>query len=334
MREQFLNEREFRGDGPAIIERCAEILEDYAQQGYTLTLRQIYYQLVSHDLFPDDRRWSQVPGTNRWVRDPNGTKNADPNYKWLGELVNKGRMLGILDWDLIEDRARETVTPTHWKHPSEIVKAAAEQFRIDKWEDQPVHVEVMAEKDAVSGILEPVCRSLDVSFTANRGYSSQSFMYRRGKYLQGKLLEGKKVLVVYLGDHDPSGLDMDRDIEERLRLFAGIDGEFADEGTQYAVEDGASFEILRIALTRKQIAHYAPPPNPAKLTDARAKSYVALHGDESWELDALEPKVLADLVKRAVRSVRDEGLWVLAVEREEQMKDKLKAVVNSLGKEQ
>jgi hypothetical protein len=224
MRERFAAPHSFRGDGLEIIERCADILEDYAQQGYTLTLRQIYYQLVSHDLFPDDRRWSQIPGTNRWVRDPNGTKNADPNYKWLGDLVNKGRLFGILDWDLIEDRARETVTPLHWGHPSEIVEAAAEQFRIDKWVDQPVHVEVMAEKDAVSGILEPVCRSLDVSFTANRGYSSQSFMYRRGKYLQGKLLEGKKVLVVYLGDHDPSGLDMDRDIEERLRLFAGLEG--------------------------------------------------------------------------------------------------------------
>lgn len=333
MRERFVNDRDFRGDGPEIIGRCAEILEDYAQQGYTLTLRQIYYQLVAHDWFPDDRRWTQIPGTNRWERDPNGTKNAEPNYKWLSELVSKGRMAGLLDWDLIEDRARETITPTHWRHPHEIVEAAATQFQIDKWEDQPFHVEVMAEKDAVSGILEPVCRNLDIPFTANRGYSSQSFMYRRGKIIRKKLLAGKSVVIVYLGDHDPSGLDMDRDILERLSLFAGISGACSDEAMGGPPLDPDALEVVRIALTRKQIDHYDPPPNPAKLTDARAKSYVALHGDESWELDALEPRVLADLVEVAVRAVRDDGLWQLALEREREMKDQLEAVVDGLTKE-
>jgi hypothetical protein len=219
------------------------------------------------------------------------------------------------------------VTPAHWEHPREIVEACARQFAIDKWEDQPAHVEVMAEKDAVSGIVEPVCRKLDVPFTANRGYSSMSFMYRRGKEIRRKLLAGKGVLVIYLGDHDPSGLDMDRDVLERLRLFTGIAGDCSDEACGDSPIEDYRLKLMRIALTRKQIDHYQPPPNPAKLTDSRATAYIRNHGDESWELDALEPRVLADLVSRAVKAVRDETLWKAAVAREKAMRETLVEVL-------
>lgn len=190
----------------------------------------------------------------------------------------------------------------------EILVAAANSFRLDKWAEQPVHVEVMCEKQALEGVLEPVCSELDVSFTSNKGYVSQSFMYRKGKELIGHEEGGKRIELIYLGDHDPSGLDMDRDIEERLHLFMGVH---------------AFFEVTRIALTRDQIETYDPPPNPAKVTDSRCGAYIEDHGDESWELDALEPSVLAGLVRDAVESVRDEELWQEACEREEEMRGDL-----------
>lgn len=316
MREAFINCKEFQGESLEVIERCVQILEKYAWQGYTLTLRQTYYQLVANDWFPDSRRWTQV--NKKWVRDPNGTKNAEPNYKWLGDLISKARLAGLIDWDYIEDRVRETVTPAHWESPAEIVRVAARQFAIDKWSNQPRRVEVMAEKDAVSGILEPVCKELDIPFTANRGYSSQSFMYRRGKAIKEMLQNGQDVHVLYFGDHDPSGLDMDRDVEARLRQFAGIS------------ESDGGLEVVRLALTWAQIEEHEPPPNPAKLSDSRAGLYIAQHGDESWELDALEPRLLASLVREHVERLRDDDLWEEAVAREDEMREQLDKAIEAM----
>ncbi len=295
MRECFVNKREIKGEVLDIVTLCNEILEEYTDLDIVLSLRGLYYQLVAR---------GHIPNTLR-------------SYKRVGTIVSDARLAGLIDWDHVVDRARETVEIPHWGHPSEIMRAAAEQFRIDKWDDQPVHVEVMAEKDAVSGTLEPICRTLDIPFTANRGYSSQSFMYRRGKILRDKLIAGKSVVVLYLGDHDPSGLDMDRDVYDRLSLFAGA--------------SSGALDVVRIALTREQIEHYNPPPNPAKLTDSRAASYVRVHGDESWELDALDPMVLTDLVDVAVRAVRDDDLWAAAVERENEMREQLATAVETLA---
>jgi len=311
MKEIFDDSKTFKGENADLVDVIDEILHDYARQGYDLSLRQAYYQLVARGLI----------------------ENTDRSYKRIGSLIADARLAGLIDWDHIVDRVRATVTPSHWTSPHEIVETAARQFAIDKWEDQPVHVEVMAEKDAVSGILEPVCKELDVPFTANRGYSSLSFMYRRGKKIREKLLDGKHILIVYLGDHDPSGLDMDRDILGRIGMFAGVGDaccETAYEGEEPIEID--RFELVRIALTMKQIDHYKPPPNPAKITDSRAAGYIRKHGDESWELDALEPRVLADLVRRSVKAVRDDTLWRSAVARELEMRESLEEVANDLKK--
>ncbi len=229
MREKF-KDRVFQGDSWDTLNHIVQILEEYAAQGYTLTLRQVYYQLVAHDLIPHERSWSMAGG--RWVHDAAGTTNAEPNYKWIGDIVSEGRLAGVIDWDRIEDRARETVTPTHWASAAEIAEACARQYRVDHWEGQPYHVEILVEKQALEGVLGPVAVRWDVPFTANKGYLSQSMVYRIAKRIERCSHEGQKVKLLYLGDHDPSGLDMDRDIEDRLTLFtlgvkAGrLDGQF------------------------------------------------------------------------------------------------------------
>jgi len=288
MKKQF-DDINLRGDSLERIETINLILENYARQGFDLTLRQLYYQLVSRDIIPNNLK----------------------SYNRLGDVVNKGRLVGLIDWDMIVDRGRSTNWGAHWESPAEIVNAAANQFRIDKWEDQPWHVEVFVEKQALEGVLIPTCERLDVRFTANKGYSSQSFMYRKGVALREKIDEGKEIAILYLGDHDPSGLDMDRDVLERLAAFARVE------------VDDLTFE--RLALTREQIRQYTPPPNPAKITDSRAGRYIAKHGRVSWELDALEPRVLAKLVSDAVLKFRDEDRWDAAVKRERKMRDDLKA---------
>ena len=214
----------------------------------------------------------------------------------------------MIDWDMIEDRNREMVIPPHWRNPAEIVKAAARSFRIDKWANQLVHVEIMVEKDALSGVLGPVCQRLDVGLTANKGYSSSSTMYEIGRRLAEKrAFKGKSLVVFYLGDHDPSGIDMTRDVEERLCMYASTH----------------CIDVIRLALNMDQVEMWNPPENPAKETDARFAEYVQKFGESSWELDAIEPATLAELVERAVLEQRDEDLWNEAVAREEKMRGSL-----------
>jgi len=310
MKEAFVF-KEFGHDKKVLIHTVNSILSEYQADGYDLTVRQVYYQFVARDLFPDDRKWRQIKDTNKWVKDPNGTKNAEPNYKWLAEILTEARMAGLIDWDMIVDRGRETVTPTTWKDPAEIVKAAADSFALDKWEDQLNHVEVMVEKQALEGVLIPVCQRLGIRFTANKGFSSASALYEAGKRLYQKSREGKTVWVLYLGDHDPSGMDMTRDVEERLNLFAG-----------------RWVNVDRLALNMDQIQGSNLPPAPAKITDSRSKGYIARFGNDSWELDALEPRRLASLVTNAVERLRDNIAWSEAVKREESMRKELQAFVD------
>lgn len=295
MKEIFV-EKTFTATSQRNIELVNAILEEYRKQGFRLSLRQLYYQLVARDYIPNNTR----------------------SYKNLGSLVSNARQAGLIDWAMIEDRNRETLIPGHWENPGEIVSAAAAQFRIDKWDKQPWHIEVMVEKDALSGVLGPVCSRLDIGITANKGYSSSSTMYEIGKRLQYRAGYGRKqICVLYLGDHDPSGIDMTRDVEERLKLYSGLD----------------ELEVVRLALNWDQIEQWRPPENPAKETDARFGAYVRRFGGSSWELDAIEPRQLADLVEGAVFARRDVDLWDDAVRRENEMREELQAFAERYGEE-
>jgi hypothetical protein len=281
MKEAFID-RKFSIASMSQINLINGILEEYRALGYRLSLRQAYYQMVARGHI----------------------ENSQRSYKNLGNLISNARQAGLIDWAMIEDRNRETVIPNHWNNPAEIVRAAASQFRINKWEEQPWHIEVMVEKDALSGVLEPVCRQMDIGITANKGYSSSSTMYEIGKRLRNQYYDDKKLLVIYLGDHDPSGIDMTRDVDDRLNMYAGI----------------SEIEVLRLALNMDQVERWDPPENPAKETDARFAAYRDKFGDASWELDAIEPTQLADLVRQAVLQRRDEDAWEEAVAKENRMR--------------
>lgn len=287
MKEAFID-KNFSAASLQTIELVNAILEEYRRQGFRLSLRQLYYQLVARDYIPNNLR----------------------SYKNLGSLVSNARQAGYVDWDMIEDRNRETVIPSHWESIGQIVRAVAAQFRIDKWKTQPYHIEVMVEKDALSGVLAPICNRLDIGITANKGYSSSSTMYEIGQRLQEKLVaNGKKVCILYLGDHDPSGIDMTRDVADRLMMYS------------YS----GQVKVERLALNWDQIEQWRPPENPAKETDARFQNYAAQFGESSWELDAIEPRQLASLVEEAVLARRDDALWNAAIQRENEMRAELQA---------
>jgi hypothetical protein len=302
--------KKFGSAGTFLIESANQIIEDYTAQGYKLTLRQLYYQFVARDLFPDDRRWSWTG--SKWIRDPNGTKNAEPNYKWIGELVNDGRLAGLIDWEALEDRTRSVRSLPHWNNPSEILEACANQYRRDKWEDQTYRPKVWIEKDALVGVIEGVCNEFDVPYFSCRGYTSQSEMWAAAQTIREEIDQGYTPIIFHFGDHDPSGIDMTRDITDRLEMFMG------------------GIEVKRLALNMPQINEINPPPSPAKITDSRATAYIAEYGADSWELDALEPSVLVELVRSAILSIRDESAWTKSVNREKRERNRIKTVAREI----
>jgi hypothetical protein len=297
--------KKFHPGSLAIIEKANEICADYQAQGYDLTLRQLYYQFVARALLP----------------------NNDKSYNRLGSIVNDARMAGKMDWNYIVDRTRNLRTIGMWDSPQSILDAVALQFRTDRWNRQSEYVEVWIEKDALVGVLgdhervSGVCPENGVPFFSCRGYTSQSEMWGAAQRLGKKIRKGKRVTILHLGDHDPSGIDMTRDIEDRLNNFLSVDLRQLITSRQFSVD--------RIALTMRQVEQYDPPPNPAKLTDARAAGYIEEYGDSSWELDALDPATLTALIQSHIDQHRDQELWDEAESEDQEARDTLAGVSNN-----
>ena len=285
MAKEYFKSKNFGAARLARLELVNDILDEYEGQGFDLDLRQLYYQMVARGHI----------------------ENSQKSYKRIGSLVGDGRLAGMIDWDMITDRNRQTIYYANWTSPAARIRHAAETFRIDKWEDQPSHVEVIVEKNALSGVLRPVCSELDVRFTASKGYPSASILYKMSKRLNDMAGRDKEIWILHLGDHDPSGIDMTRDLEDRLGLFAF----------------DADVNVDRLALNMDQVEEMRPPENPAKMTDTRFKAYLAEFGQSSWELDAIEPAELARIVTDAVEYLRDDGLWDAAVSREDKWRQEL-----------
>ena len=274
-----------------LIELINSIVDEYHRQGYDLTLRQVYYQLVARGYIPNNER----------------------SYKNLGNVLNDGRLAGLIDWNSIVDRTRNLRRNSHWNSPKEIIESAAYQFALDKWKNQPNYVEVWVEKDALVGVVGQICNRLDVPYFSCRGYVSQSEMWTAAQRFIRENKTRESCTILHLGDHDPSGIDMTRDIQERMSLF------------------GADVEVNRIALTMSQVELYNPPPNPTKLTDARAGGYLSTYGEECWELDALDPSVMSDLISTHVEELRNESLYEAMKDLEWEHQHDLHCIHNQWG---
>lgn len=270
------------------IETANEIIEEYKLSGYTLTLRQLYYQFVARGLI----------------------QNSERSYKNLGCLISDGRMAGLIDWNAIEDRGRGIRPWLIEEDEREVVRDLEYQFALDYWERQDAYVEVWVEKDALASVIERPCSRWRVPYMPCKGYLSASEAWRSGRRYREAYYSGRRCVLIHLGDHDPSGIDMTRDNRDRVALF----GE-------------AEVEVRRIALNMDQVDRYNPPPNPAKLSDSRSSDYVERFGYTSWELDALEPQVLDALISDEIESLVDPDLWE-ATEREEAERREVLAAIH------
>lgn len=275
-----------------LISAVNEILSQYTMK---LTLRQIYYRLVSKNLIP----------------------NTKSSYKGLSKQLVKAREKGDVDDRRIEDRSRKVQGYGDWGYDDlgkfiedqvDNLKDSWESFTRRQWDDQPKKVIVALEKDALSRLFTDVANGFRIQVYATRGYSSYTFV----NDMAGDLADDKENVILYFGDFDPSGRDIQRDLRERLIRYYGRD----------------NFTVIRIALTEAQIGEYNLPPMPedaetlAKLQrDPRSKSYGM---DFAVELDALEPPVLQDLIRKAIIAQIDSEKWQANVDQSKQDRAELK----------
>lgn len=281
MKEQF-RIYAFRPASLRLIKQCDTVIRNYSGQGLRLTLRQLYYQLVTQNII----------------------KNEERAYKNLSSLVSDARLAGELDWDAIEDRIRIPTIPAEWENLKEIIDSALYSYRLPRWKDQPQYIELWVEKDALAGVLRLV----------NRGYSSQSAMYEGSKRFLDRQNQGKELTLLYLGDFDPSGEDMVRDIADRLNMF------------------GVNLAVRKIALTLNQVKKYKPPPNPAKHKDPRSREFIAKYGASSWEVDAINPKELQRIIRQEVEACIDRPRMDEIIAMEDKDKEHLREAVDNIMK--
>jgi hypothetical protein len=273
-----------------MVEAINLVLAAYIPLGITPTLRQLYYRLVA-------------AGT---------IQNNHKMYKYLGRVVTQGRLAGMIDWDHIEDRHRSLAGVPHYNGPAHRIRTAARNYAEDSWSNQPQRFEVWMEKDALSSVLELVCPQLDVDFFVCKGYTSISEMRQAARRLGRYIDAGQEVTILHLGDHDPSGIDMTRDIIDRMALFLRVDPE--------------EIGLERLALNMDQVRKYNPPPNPTKPKDARTPAYRAAHGHSCWELDALDPMDMVEIIRAPILAARDEDLYQEHLAHQEANRERVRLV--------
>jgi hypothetical protein len=295
--------RNWSADKSEIVHKMREIVEDYHDQGYKLTLRQLYYQLVARDIIPND----------------------DKAYKKISALLDDCRYSGFIDWDSIEDRGRVPDTPYYEYGLKGALDSTLQSYKLDRRKGQRNYIELWTEKDAISNILSEGVYDYTITLCVNKGFTSSSAMYNAYKRFSNKIRAGYNVIVLYFGDHDPSGLDMVRDIRERITHFM-INGD--------SYVDFSKFKIDHIGLTMAQIIELNPPSNPAKISDPRAAGYIEKYGEISWEVDALSPEILLEIVNRSVKEYLDQDAFERIREIERTEKTKLTEIMDQIDLEE
>jgi hypothetical protein len=290
MAKEIFVPRTFQAKTKVEVDRANIIIEEFVAAGYTLTVRQLFYQFVGRD----------------WIN------NTKQDYKNLQARIKDARNAGLIDWDAIEDRSRVTNTHNAWDDPSEIIADAAAWYQEDRWRDQHYRPEVWIEKDALIGVIAGVCTEFRTPYYAHRGNPSTSDLYEAGRRFADVIDQGQVPLVLHLADHDPNGLDMTRDIRERLELYTREPA-----------------EVRRLGLNLNQVRRYRLPPNYAKEDDTRYDAYVTEFGtEECWELDALRPDVLNALVRSELEKLVNERAWRRAAAAEKRNRAKLAKAAN------
>jgi hypothetical protein len=247
-----------------LIERMAAIIEEVQP----ITGRGVGYKLFVLGLIPS-------MSTN--------------DMKRVYRLLKEAREQRMIPWEWIVDEGRAIERRPSWNDPDEFARAASQGYRRDFWSQQPLRCLVISEKGTVRGILKPVLDEYGVGFLPVHGFSSATAVHDLATSDDGSLL-----IVLYVGDYDPSGLFMsEHDLPTRL----------AEYGGQHVT-------VRRIALTRDQLRGLPSFPATDKRKDPRYEWFTKNFGKRCWEIDALDPNALRNRVETHIRAcISDRDAW-------------------------
>jgi hypothetical protein len=211
------------------------------------------------------------------------------NMQRVYRLLKEARERGLIPWSWIVDETREIERQPSWNDPADFVATVKRAYRRDFWDQQPVRVVVVSEKGTVRGLLAPVLNELGVGFLPVHGFSSATAVY---DIAQDN--DGRPLIVIYVGDYDPSGLFMSE----------------CDLPKRFAKYNGDHVLINRIALLPSQTASLPSFPASDKKKDPRYSWFVRNYGDQCWELDAMDPNDLRECVRQAIENeIVDRAAW-------------------------
>ena len=268
-----------------IIEKSRQVLQGYSSG---ITVRQLHYRLVAE----------------------HGMTNDMNHYKRVVAAMTKARWDGIVSMDSFIDRERTT----YWETKDQVkdlddeietgkrqIRAWMRAYHLNRWSNQENYIEVWIEKKALQGVFEDPCMNNDVRLAPCKGYPSITFLNEAAPRFERALDSGRRAIMLYFGDYDPSGCNIPESIVENLYNM------------------GVDVELKRIALNPEQIKKLNLPSVPPKRTDSRTKSW---NGDGVVELDAIEPKLLAKMCNEAINKYFDTDLYAELKELEEEERAK------------
>jgi hypothetical protein len=318
---------EFRLKNQSLVLAATEILE----RERPMTLRQLYYRLISAGVLRNDQK----------------------EYKRLGNVMTRLREDGRVPRTWIVDHVRSTLKPSSWTGLADFADTVRDAYRKDFWASLPHHVEVFVEKDAVAGTIQPVTAEYDIALRVCRGYSSVSFA---GEIANLWTEVRKPIFAYYVGDFDPSGFDLERDLREKLERYtkgrdtrgrlmdhvgktishsgkAGwewLDGDFGALSPHWNILKGWIF-WSRLAVRETDFEEHGIIALPVKHTDNRAKAFIERHGHRCAEVDALPPSELRERVEQAILSHIDQARWKRLKKVEKAEQETLASVLDRWG---
>jgi hypothetical protein len=225
-------------------------------------------------------------------------------------LLKEAREQAIIPWEWIVDESRKLEIISAWDNPEQYARCVINSYRRDYWNQQPVRVEVWSEKGTIRGVLQPTLDAYGVGFRVMHGFGSATEIYNIAQDS-----DGRPLIVLYVGDWDPSGLCMsEQDLPARLERY-----------------EGRHVELKRIALVRSQLAGLPSFPAADKKKDPRYGWFIKNYGQTCWELDALDPNDLRACVDTAIMENIDPEAWerCKVVERAEQ--ESLQTILKGWG---
>ncbi len=279
-----------RGLGKKTIALRSAILHELAIFEGKMSSRQIAYQLVGKQVI----------------------ENTEKEKEKIGRVIVDMRKEGLIPYSRIVDRTRSKHQRASWNGVTDIMEAAASQYRRNLWADQPVIPMIACEKRALEGVFSSIVDEYGVSLWTFGGFNSLSFDYEWAEAIADITKTGKRVEIAYFGDHDPSGVCIEDTSFERLY------GEF-----------GAEFEWRRYGLDPEDLDEFNLARIPVKATDRRTKAFLSKFGDHAAELDALPPAELEKRIREAIEEHIDRDRWEALQQAEAAERDSLNIVIGN-----